>query len=205
MIILSTVVSAPHHYIYLNKSFSKDLNWWQKFIKQWNGISIFDTLKYTVHHDVEIFVDASKTIGFGGFWDGKWFQQRWSEITFPDPSLKDDINWLELYVVVVAAVLWGKCWEKLRVLFRSDNKAVVDILHSNTSRNEHYMDLVRLLHFVSATNSFTITATHIAGSSNNIADSLSRFQVMRFRTLAPAAETFPHQVTQILSLLSMFE
>ena len=52
---------------------------------------------------------------------------------------------------------------------------------------------------------FTFTATHIPGLDNSIADSLSRFQMDRFRTLAPSASptasTIPPSAMNIWEVL----
>ena len=49
------------------------------------------------------------------------------------------------------------------------------------------MDLVRAVTFQTLRYNFTFTAIHIPSLDNSIADSLSRFQMDRFRTLAPTA------------------
>jgi hypothetical protein len=41
-----------------------------------------------------------------------------------------------------------------------------------------------------------IKAMHIEGAQNNIADSLSRFQINRFRCLAPSADLYPAPIPQ---------
>lgn len=53
------------------------------------------------------------------------------------------------------------------------------------------MKLMRKLTYHSAINSFIIHAKHILGRQNCIADAISRFQMAKFRNLAPAAEIFP--------------
>ena len=49
------------------------------------------------------------------------------------------------------------------------------------------MDLVRYLTLLTLGSNFCIRAEHIEGKRNDIADSLSRFQMDRFRELAPYA------------------
>ena len=49
------------------------------------------------------------------------------------------------------------------------------------------MVLVHLLYFCAAHDNIHIMITHMAGINNNIADAISRFQMERFRSLAPAA------------------
>jgi hypothetical protein len=53
------------------------------------------------------------------------------------------------------------------------------------------MKLARKLAFHSVTHHFTIHAKHIAGAKNSIADSISRYQMQKFRRLAPYANRDP--------------
>lgn len=72
-----------------------------------------------------------------------------------------------------------------------DNQSVVAILNSKHSKSPRIMDLVRSITLLTLSNNFTISATHIPGLDNAIADSLSRFQMDRFRALAPTASLTP--------------
>ena len=64
------------------------------------------------------------------------------------------------------------------------------------------MFLVRKLYFFAAQAGFSISLKHIMGINNSTADALSRFQVHRFREVAPEAEAqptiLPNAVTQLL-------
>ena len=53
------------------------------------------------------------------------------------------------------------------------------------------MDLVRRLVLLSMQHNFVVRARHVPGVSNEIADALSRFQMQRFRALAPDADQSP--------------
>ena len=53
------------------------------------------------------------------------------------------------------------------------------------------MHLVRRLFFTAAMNNFHVMITHVKGTTNDIADSLSRQQLHRFRLLAPNANPVP--------------
>ena len=64
------------------------------------------------------------------------------------------------------------------------------------------MALVRLLYFCAARRNIHIMITHIAGINNNIADAISRFQMERFRTLAPAANLQPDPIRALPTLTS---
>ena len=50
------------------------------------------------------------------------------------------------------------------------------------------MTLIRKLVFITMKYNFQFKALHVAGSSNEIADALSRFQQDRFFALAPSAD-----------------
>jgi len=53
------------------------------------------------------------------------------------------------------------------------------------------MHLVRFLVLISMKHNFLVRAHHVPGVYNEIADALSRFQVQRFRELAPGADQIP--------------
>ena len=65
------------------------------------------------------------------------------------------------------------------------------------------MKLVRELFLCAARLNFTITAKHVPGKDNGIADALSRFNMQVFRQLAPHAHLTPVVVPQILLLNSL--
>ena len=65
-----------------------------------------------------------------------------------------------------------------------DNKSVVASMNSKHSKSPRVMDLIRA---ITLQYNLTFTATHIPGLDNSIADSLSRFQMDCFRSLAPSA------------------
>ena len=45
---------------------------------------------------------------------------------------------------------------------------------------------------------FTLTAAHVPGVENKIADAISRFRWQEFRQLAPEAHSFPCLIPQLL-------
>ena len=53
------------------------------------------------------------------------------------------------------------------------------------------MGLFRLLYFGACCYNINVCVTHVAGIYNDIADSLSRFQMGKFRKLAPRFEVLP--------------
>lgn len=56
------------------------------------------------------------------------------------------------------------------------------------------MALIRMLYFCAAIHNIHVIIAHVAGVNNAIAGALSRFQVNRFRQLAPHAEMLPDTI-----------
>ena len=64
---------------------------------------------------------------------------------------------------------------------------VVECVRTGTSKALAVLQLLRELFFVCAKCNFTLSAAHIAGSINTIADALSRFHMQVLRQKAPMA------------------
>jgi hypothetical protein len=107
---------------------------------------------------------------------------------------KPSMAFYELYPVVISCVLWGNEWARKRILFHCDNMATVEIINKGRSKVKTIMKLMRKLTFCAASCQFTVHAKHIPGKLNSIADAISRFQMDKFRKLAPDAdkEPIPH-------------
>lgn len=107
----------------------------------------------------------------------------------------------ELYPIVMACLLWGKGWCRKRILFYCANMSTVEIITKGRSRVPSIMKLVRKMTFQAASHSFVVHAKHIPGVHNGIADSISHYQIRRFRTLAPHVDPQPTPCLNITELL----
>lgn len=148
---------------------------------------IYDNFKVNAH-DMKLFTDASSTLGFGGYFQGHWFNSKWPEDLPSVVDSKLSMALLELYPIVVACILWGDRWCGKRIVFYCDNQAVVHIISKGRSKEPTIMKFMRRLTMCAAHNNFAVYSTYIPGVQNEIADSLSRFQMDRFRQLAPDAD-----------------
>jgi hypothetical protein len=187
LIKLSTTVSKLSHHVSL-KSCRSDLQMWLLFLKNWNGVSFFLNDHTTVAAGLELYTDATES-AFGGYFNKCWFQGY-----FPQEILKDEqisMAFLELYPIVMACVLWGHQWSRLRIVLYCDNMSTVDIINKGRSKVLSIMKLMRKLTYHSALNNYVIYAKHIPGINNSIADAISRFQMTKFRTMAPEAVLMP--------------
>ena len=145
--------------------------------------------------DLELYTDAAPSVGFGGYYRGRWFAEKWpSEFFSPPFDSAHSSALFELYPVIVAASLWGHEWTSRSVLIHSDNQSTVHIINKRRSPSLPLMTLLRRLTWITVTHNFLIQAVHIPGHLNEIADSLSRFSFQEFRLLAPSADLHPNPV-----------
>ena len=86
--------------------------------------------------------------------------------------------------MVVAAHLLGLSLASRKVEFLCDNEAVVSILKSGTSRDQHLMALLHYLSLLAVHYCFAFICSSVQGKANTIADCLSCFQFQHFALLA---------------------
>ncbi len=184
-------VRKLHHCVSLNRLCRLDLQMWKHFLANWNGVTLFleDVISAP---DFTLYTDASSTQGFGGYFQGQWFNGAWPDkIKLSQQHKLTSMALLELYPIVNAAVIWGHLWAKKSIRFYCDNQATVDIINKGRSKCATIMSFMRRLTLVAAKCNFMCAAVHVPGKSNDIADALSRFQMTRFRQLAPQADLRP--------------
>ena len=190
---LTIGLKKPHHHVHLNQAFFADLAMWRSFLDSWNGKAFFLNDFWESSNDLSLQTDASGSIGYGGICGNQWFQGTWQ----PQQRIGTNnisIAWQELYAIVVACSIWGKQWACKRILFQCDNLAVVNVVNTKKAKCPQLMRLIRKLTLITMSCNCYLKAQHIPGLSNEIADSLSRFQVPRFRRLAPWADRNPQQI-----------
>ena len=198
LIKLSTTVTELHHHVRITAEVRLDLDMWKKFLEGWNGVSMFLDDTITSSADLHLYTDSTDT-HFGGIYGQRWFQDKFpSNLTCEDEKMSMAL--LELYPIVVSCVLWGAEWKKLRILFHCDNMSTVNIINKGRSKVKVIMKLLRKLTWCSAVNNFFVRAEHVPGKYNDIADSLSRLQMERFRRLAPQADTSATQCPPLSDL-----
>lgn len=189
---LLAIVKAPNHHIYLNSAARSDLAWWTTFLGDWNGLSLLHTQQSHPHHAVVS--DASGHWGCGAYSGHSWFQLCWSGSPIQDESIMVK----ELVPIVIAAAVWGRHRVGDRVQCKCDNESVVAVISSRTSKNPSVMHLLRCLFFFEASFNFCLSAIHIPGVQNDLADDLSRNRLSLFLQKAPALQSDPTGIPQEL-------
>ena len=199
LISLSTTASRLHHHLRLNKQAREDLLWWQKFLPAWNGTAHFIDPTSTPAPDLDLFTDASGTIGCGAYFQGNWFHYPWQP--HQKLSSRTSIQWQELFAILAATLTWGHLWYRKRIRFFCDNLAVVEAWQNMSAKHPQLLTLLRLLLLHAAQHNFTVNFKHLPGKVNKLADALSRQQFTRFFSLAPQASKEPTATPGVLTTL----
>ncbi len=184
LISLTHGLTKSYHKVRLSKGAKQDLSMWLEFLSHFNGVSAFSNCGWESNHTLDLYTDSAATIGFGAYFRGQWVQGRWQTSVLSNPP---SIALLEFYPVVVAVKCWAEQLVNRKVLFHSDNMAVVHIINGQTSQCPKIMQLLRIFVLTCLRFNISFKAVHVPGVLNNIADSLSRFQVERFHAAAPQA------------------
>lgn len=179
-------VRAPAHFVRLTASLREDLAVWSEFLECFNGRSLFlDGL--SSNSELELFTDASGSMGFGAYFQGEWCAAAWP-VSWREKGFCSNLALLELFPILVSLEIWGERFRNRRVCFWCDNLGVVQAINSQTANSPPVILLLRRLVLRCLQLNAHLTARHVPGVANCLADSLSRFQWDRFRALAPEAE-----------------
>ena len=103
---------------------------WKVFLSKWNGCSLFLESSTTPTPDLELYTDAARTMGFGGYFLGKWFQGHWPPHILLNRELGISIEWQDLFPIFVACAIWHPLFKGKRLQFWCDNESVVSIINS---------------------------------------------------------------------------
>ncbi|XP_069133242.1 uncharacterized protein [Argopecten irradians] len=133
---LSTTAKKLHHFVKISQECRSDIKMWISFLKHWNGATIFYDQHITKSEDIQLYTDASGSVGYGGYMQGQWFAEAWPDAIKEHICSGEEISiaFKELYPIVVAAMIWGHNWKGLRILFNCDNLATVAILQKGRSK-----------------------------------------------------------------------
>ena len=151
--------------ILLTEQFARDLNWFNLFLSQYNGVTFYDNLIC----QAEMHLDASLT-GLGAVFN---------DMIYNLPIEKGYMGYntvqLEILNILVACTVWATHWANKRIKIWCDNLAVVEVLNSGKSRDDTLATCARNIWMLSAMYNFDILVYHISGKNNIIADLLSRW------------------------------
>lgn len=144
----------------------KDLSLFSSFCRDWNGVSLIPAGPC----NKTIFVDACLS-GIGAF-DG---QNAYAVDVSQLPCSKANISELEAANVAVALhsfITPEDVGTHVKIL--CDNLPSVQVFSTGRGKNQHILEVARMIWMIQAMYSLPLTFEHIAGKDNDLADNLSR-------------------------------
>ena len=186
--LLKSLPAKGNPKINLNDDFRKDVSWWSRFVKSFNGKATM--INYNFGLGPSFMTDSSLS-GYGfssghdwqsGFfnsdlvphWESALLHKHWENINV---SGEVNINVLELIPVWKAVHRYSEFWINLHILCFSDNTQVVSMINKGVSSNHVAMEMLRDIFMVCATKNIYITARHISTRDNVLCDYLSRIKL----------------------------
>ena len=172
-----------HHHIKITAEMRMDLELWLIFL---NHPTIYarkfiDMDRYITSEEVDFYTDASANpnFGCGGISQNEWYILQWDNQFIN--KVKPSINYLELYALTIAIVMWIHNFQNKRIYIFCDNMSVVQMVNKTTSKCKNCMVLIRIIVLQALTNNVKINVKHIAGKANKFSDWLSRMEYKKFR------------------------
>lgn len=193
LIDLTIGVKKPYYRIKFNNEVRADLAMWLHFLQNFNGKSVLLPEEWESSDVTRLFTDASGLLGFAAVFGSKWFADEWTQTLLP---LQIAVK--ELFPIVLALEIWGSEMANRKILFMSDNMAVVEVINKQSSKEKCLMHLLRRLVLVCLSKNIFFKAKHIPGKYNVVADSLSRLQFQRAREAAPYLDQQPTAIPEHL-------
>ena len=114
----------------------------------------------------------------GAFYKGDWL---YYVFACDSPQYKDlHINFKEVLAIYFAALRWAHCWSNKHIIIYTDSKAAMHIINKGSTFNPIVMDALRRMFWLSALFNVKLTARHISGQCNIIADAISRIHEFKY-------------------------
>ncbi|XP_077319473.1 uncharacterized protein LOC143941699 [Lithobates pipiens] len=194
LLVFLSQVQDPDRVFRLDQAATADLNMWDNFLANWNGISMF--IPSVSSSSPQIVTDAAASTGFAAIFDRHWFAGPWPPEILAIPGFNLSSSLFELYPIVAAAQAWGSSWTGQTVTVVTDNQATANIINKGRSKSLAIMAFLRRLVQLSLQHQFNLLCIHIPGKCNTLADALSRLNFESFFSQEPGADptmtTIPH-------------
>ena len=176
-----------HYHVSITKDAKKDLSIWKTFFNNYNCLTPFWVAIPVYNSTISLFTDSSAnpSLSWGTYFDGKWSQARCPQGFVCEGC---SIALLEFIPIIIALEMWKEELHNKFIIFRSDNQVACHIVNNQMSCCSMIMMLVHHLVMTALHYNIIFKAYYLISIDNRIADALSRFQMDRFRALAPLAE-----------------
>jgi hypothetical protein len=174
-------LKCSHHKVRISKDMRADLDWWNKFLRVFNGKSLVLHAAVPTH---TVVTDACD-VAAGFSYNTDWGYVNW-KLDLPQ-AVDLHINYKETMAIILAVFRWAPMWRNSHVAVLSDNITAKAIINKGTCKNRVVMAFIRELNWWSAIYNFKLTVSYIPGLENRLADSISRLhengQMLRLESL----------------------
>ena len=174
----------PHHHFRVDKDMKADLAMWRAFLLEPTVFCrpFMDFQNVLCAEDLDWYTDASGVVGVGGVHFSNFFLARWDRefLRICNPS----IAYKELMAVIISVLNWAKLHQNKRICLFVDNDSVKNMINSSTTKCKNCMVLIRVIVLECMRWNVRIFAKYVETKKNFFADSLSRFQITRFKQLS---------------------
>ena len=167
---------GDHVKIKLEEESRKDLLWWSRFLKTYNGITMIIneeaiplTLEQLISTPTKVCAGDATPTGVGAWHSSQYWSRR-----FPANLLGLPIHILEFWAVIVSCRLWGGLWTGRVIQIFTDNDSVADVITFEKPRDPAMLTLLREFIFVVCELKFIPVLRKIGTVENILADHISR-------------------------------
>ena len=152
----------------------KDLEWWAKFIQEFDGISIMHDDRFS-RPDAKI--NSDSCLSGCGAWNesGEYFHLQYPAQLVTDADIH--ISELECLAVTVALKVWVHRYKGKNLLLHCDNSSTVEVINKGKAKHPFTQCCLREIVWLCAINQVWIKMAFLPGVSNRFADLLSRWHL----------------------------
>ena len=127
-------IHTTRKHFFLNSAFAAHLNWFDTFLCDFNGVTLYDTKPVFA----TIKLDACLT-GFGGVFDNMVYH-----LPIPKNFKNYNIAQLELSNILVALKTWAVHWANKKIYIKCDNIASVEVLKMGKAHDSVMATIARI-------------------------------------------------------------
>lgn len=171
------LLHSNHHKCRVHE-FVSDINWWIAALQGQYWRHIWDQRPF-----VQLCCDACNLAG-GAFLGNDYYYTAWSA---DHPLLANlHINMKELAIVVMAILRWSWRLRNTHIVIFTDNIPTRGIINNGTSPCLEALPLLHFLCFMCIVCNIRLSALHIAGEKNTLADCISRLHEPGYKEDLPS-------------------
>lgn len=156
----------PWHKTRVTKDMKADIEWWLEFMDYFNGL----TPMVECRPVTPVCIDACN-IGAGAYYEGLCLYTPWCAW---QGASSLHINMKEVLALEPAATIWAPLWTNRKIYVHTDNITAASIINRAMSKDPFVMQSLRRVFWLSAVYNFRLHAVYYPGTSNVVADCISR-------------------------------